>query len=63
MISHTYVQVIGSLALVNIDWPGQLKDTLKWFSGINLEIAQLHSLACVLADGSFLQRVLGCAAD
>ena len=63
MISRTYVQVIGSLALVNIDWPQQLKGTLKWFSGINLEIAQLPSMACVFADGSFLQQVLGCAAD
>ena len=63
MISHTYVQVIGSLALVNIDWPEQLNDTLTWFSGLNLEIAQLPLLACVFADGSFLQQVLGYAAD
>lgn len=59
-IRFVCLQVIGSLTLVNIDWPRELKTTLQWFSAINLEVSQLPSLACMLADASFLQRVLGC---
>ena len=53
-------QVVGSLAKINIAWPAGLKDTLQWFSGLNLEITQLPSLACMLAETPFSRQLLGC---
>ena len=51
--------VIGSLTAINILWPENLRHWLQWASGLNLEFTQLPSLACMMKDVSFLQRLIG----
>ena len=55
----SFLQVIGSLAAINVLWPEDLRRWIQWASGLNLELTQLPSLACMMRDVSFLQRLIG----
>ena len=53
----SFMQVVGSLAKINIEWPTSLQNTFTFFSTLNLDLMHFPSTACMFKETSFLSRL------
>ena len=53
----SFMQVVGSLTQIDLEWPSSLQSTFTFFSTLNLNIVQLPSTACMPEQTSFLSRL------